>query len=135
MSPRWGSKPLITIVTVNYNGWDDTRLCLQSLSQLTVPAQVVLVDNGSRDDRCDEFRKEFPQVQVIRNAVNGGWAGGNNTGILSGVCNRARTKSFCSITTRSFRPNSSSRCWPRPMAIPTSAFSAQSSVSWTTPTQ
>jgi len=71
-----------SIVVVNFNGWEDTRLCLQSLAQLTVRAQVVMVDNGSRDDRCAAFRREFPQVQVIRNEFNGGWAGGNNTGIL-----------------------------------------------------
>jgi GT2 family glycosyltransferase len=69
------------VVVVNYNGWDDTRRCLRSLAQQTAPAAVVLVDNASRDDRCVEFRAEFPWCHVVRSPVNGGWAGGNNAGL------------------------------------------------------
>src|SRR5262249_58110863 len=42
---------------------------------------VVGVDNASADDPCAALRAEFPWTRVIRNRVNGGWAGGNNVGI------------------------------------------------------
>ncbi|MCE9529634.1 MAG: glycosyltransferase family 2 protein [Planctomycetes bacterium] len=71
----------IAIIVLNFNGWDDTRLCLRSLADLNTPATIVLVDNASTDDRLAEFRQEFPRIHTLRNAVNGGWAGGNNTGI------------------------------------------------------
>jgi GT2 family glycosyltransferase len=75
MSAMW-------IVVVNYNGLEDTRKCLQSLRAVPYPRlSVVLVDNASVDDPTPLIRNEFPRCHVVRNNVNGGWAGGNNTGI------------------------------------------------------
>jgi GT2 family glycosyltransferase len=69
------------VVVVNYNGWEDTRLCLRSLERLTVAASVVLVDNASTANRIAELGSEFPWCHFVHNTVNGGWAGGNNSGI------------------------------------------------------
>jgi GT2 family glycosyltransferase len=71
----------VWIVPVNFNGLDDTRKCLRSLAQLTTPASVVVVDNASIQDPTAALKAEFPHVNVVRNPVNGGWSGGNNTGI------------------------------------------------------
>src|SRR5260370_15466310 len=71
----------IWIVVVNYNGWEDTWKCLRSLTASTAPASTVLVDNASAQDRLAEARDRFPRCHAVRNPVNGGWAGGNNTGI------------------------------------------------------
>jgi len=73
--------PKVWVVVVNYNGWEDTQLCLRSLQRLTVLGSVVLVDNASTADRTAAVRAEFPWCHVVRDSVNGGWAGGNNTGI------------------------------------------------------
>lgn len=76
------SAPRVSIVTVNYNGTDDTHKCLRSLRALDYPnVEVVLVDNGSKPKVGDLFAREYPWVRVIQNPVNGGWAGGNNVGI------------------------------------------------------
>lgn len=69
------------LVIVNYNGWEDTIKCLHSVEPLISQCQTVLVDNASNDDRCDEMRKQFPWCHVVREAENGGWAGGNNAGL------------------------------------------------------
>ena len=69
------------LVIVNFNGWEDTVLCLQSLEPLRTQAETVLVDNASTENRCEEMKERFPWCQVIREAVNGGWAGGNNAGL------------------------------------------------------
>jgi GT2 family glycosyltransferase len=74
--------PNVWIVLVNYNGWDDTLLCLQSLEKLTVPASVVLVDNASRLNRLAEIEAKFPWCHLVANRINGGWSGGNNVGIV-----------------------------------------------------
>lgn len=71
----------VWIVTVNYNGLEDTRKCLSSLAQLSTPASVLMVDNASRIDPRIELQPAFPQVHFVRNDVNAGWSGGNNTGI------------------------------------------------------
>jgi len=71
----------IWIVVVNYNGWDDTRKCLQSLKQLADAASVVLIDNASRENQLAEFQAEFPWCHMVHSDTNGGWAGGNNLGM------------------------------------------------------
>ena len=73
--------PSVWIVPVNFNGLEDTRKCLHSLAALTTPASVVLVDNASDDDPTEVLKSEFPWANVIRNAVNEGWSGGNNAGV------------------------------------------------------
>jgi GT2 family glycosyltransferase len=73
--------PNVWVVLVNYNGLEDTRKCLRSLAALTAPASVVVVDNASKDDPGPVLAAEFPEVPFVRNPVNAGWSGGNNTGI------------------------------------------------------
>jgi hypothetical protein len=82
--------PRVSIVVVNYNGTDDTHKCLRSLRALDYPnAEVVLVDNGSTPPAGELFASEYPWVRVIQNAVNGGWAGGNNVGIRDALARGA----------------------------------------------
>src|SRR5207247_1369595 len=52
-----------------------------SLEALAHPAEIVVVDNASREDPTPTLAREFPRAHLIRNPVNGGWSGGNNTGI------------------------------------------------------
>ena len=74
--------PTVGIVVVNYNGLADTRECLRSLSAVNHARWFpVVVDNASREDPTATITSEFPGCTVIRRAVNGGWAGGNNAGI------------------------------------------------------
>jgi GT2 family glycosyltransferase len=73
--------PSVWIVPVNFNGLDDTRKCLRSLAELSDPATVIVVDNASKDDPTSVLCAEFPWAHLVRNPVNGGWSGGNNTGI------------------------------------------------------
>jgi GT2 family glycosyltransferase len=70
------------IVVVNYNGQNDTRKCLRSLAPMVSDSvSVVVVDNASAEDPAPALREEFPWCHLVHNSVNGGWAGGNNTGI------------------------------------------------------
>ncbi len=75
--------PRLWIVAVNYNGLEDTRKCLRSLTAVSYPfLSTVVVDNASAEDPSSFLRGEFPWAHLVRNEVNGGWAGGNNTGIV-----------------------------------------------------
>ncbi len=43
--------PKVAIVILNWNGWQDTLECLESIEKITYPNyEVILVDNGSVDD-------------------------------------------------------------------------------------
>jgi GT2 family glycosyltransferase len=55
------------------------------LSQKGVAFEVIVVDNGSTDGSPDFVAKNFPQVQLIRNARNLGFAIGVNIGIKAAI--------------------------------------------------
>ena len=76
------STPLISVVTVNFNGHDLTCAMISSLRRhVTVPLEIIVVDNGSKADEAAMIRAEWPDVKAIRSEVNLGFAGGNNLGI------------------------------------------------------
>jgi GT2 family glycosyltransferase len=75
------STKIVTVV-LTYNNYDDTRECLQSIAGLSYASnEVLVVDNGSRDDSIDKLEREFPTVAFLHNGENLGYAGGNNKGI------------------------------------------------------
>lgn len=76
------SPPSISAVVVTFNSTGTIRPCLESLLDQTVrPEKIVVVDNASTDGTADLVEKEFPDVKVIRNRENRGFAQANNIGI------------------------------------------------------
>ena len=72
----------VVAVVLNWNQWDDTRDCLASLRACGEDRpDVVLVDNGSRDGSPERIAAEFPDVTLLRQPRNLGFAEGNNVGI------------------------------------------------------
>jgi GT2 family glycosyltransferase len=69
--------PKVTIITLNWNGWQDTIECLESLYEITYDNyHIILVDNASTDESlakidayCRNKRKLTPDTaeHVIRN--------------------------------------------------------------------
>ncbi|WP_229365674.1 glycosyltransferase family 2 protein [Fibrisoma montanum] len=77
------NRPLISIITINYNQPELTRLFLNSVSQLTYPNfEVIVVDNGSQQDPTDHVRRsDFPEATLLLTGENLGFSGGNNVGM------------------------------------------------------
>ncbi len=77
------STNLVSVITVNYNGLDDTFSMLKSVyaANISVDFEVIVVDNGSETDPTESLKKAFPDVIVIRSEKNLGFAGGNNLGV------------------------------------------------------
>jgi GT2 family glycosyltransferase len=74
----------IAIITVNYNGSDDTIEFLDSLKQLSAVGyqlSVIVVDNGSSDNSVEKILKKHPNVDLLQTGENKGFAGGYNRGI------------------------------------------------------
>lgn len=71
------------IVILNWNTRDLLRACLKSVfaSQGTLSFCVCVVDNASSDGSAAMVRAEFPDVRLIENPVNNGYAAGNNLGL------------------------------------------------------
>ncbi|KXA94988.1 hypothetical protein AKJ37_07130 [candidate division MSBL1 archaeon SCGC-AAA259I09] len=50
--------PSVAIIVLNWNGWEDTIECLESVYHINYPNyEVVVVDNGSRDDSIQKIKK------------------------------------------------------------------------------
>lgn len=74
--------PSVAIVLVNWNGYDDTKKCLESLKLVSYSNfKVILVDNASNDGSGERLAGAFPEVVYIQNSENLGFTGGNNAGI------------------------------------------------------
>ena len=73
----------LSIVIVSYNAREHLENCLRSLFSAppSTPFHVVVVDNASSDGSVEAVRRGWPLVQVIAEARNRGFAGGNNVGI------------------------------------------------------
>ena len=70
----------LSIITVNYNGYEDTCALIDTIT-FSDNMEVIVVDNGSKINEATVIKQRYPQVQVIRSEQNLGFAGGNNIGI------------------------------------------------------
>ncbi len=73
----------ISIIIVNWNTRDILYNCLNSVFQETkgIIYEVIVIDNASIDNSVDMIREKFPQVILIENQENKGFAAANNQGI------------------------------------------------------
>ena len=75
-------RPLVSIISVNYNQSSVTCDMVASLRQITYPnIEIIVVDNASPTDDPTQIAESYPEVNLIRSASNLGYAGGNNLGI------------------------------------------------------
>ena len=75
------SKPLVSIITVNYNGLLHTQAFLDAMRrQSYTPIEIIVVDNASVDD-ASLLKVIYPEITLIKSEKNVGFAGGNNLGV------------------------------------------------------
>lgn len=77
-----GNPTEIAVVIPHFNGIDILRDCLTALYKNTfTDFKTILIDNGSTDGSQEWVRSAFPQVHLVENRENRGYAGGCNQGI------------------------------------------------------
>ena len=75
----------VAIIIVNYNGYLDTKACVESIQKIKVEKgllySIIVVDNGSsqQDEKCIEYLKNNTIFLEVNE--NKGFSGGNNIGI------------------------------------------------------
>lgn len=72
---------LISIITVNYNGFNDTCELIDTLPLNDDSLEVIVIDNASEKNEALLIEARYPNVKAIRSNTNLGFAGGNNLGI------------------------------------------------------
>ncbi len=83
---QMNEKCFLSIVIVNWNGSEHLRLCLLAIQEdlgngANRDVQVVVVDNGSRDDSISQARRTMPSAKVVELSTNEGFAAAVNKGI------------------------------------------------------
>jgi GT2 family glycosyltransferase len=74
--------PRIGAITLNWNRRDDTLRCIESLLETrNSELDVFVVDNASDDDSVNAIKHAFPEITLIQNDQNLGFAEGNNVAI------------------------------------------------------
>ena len=80
----------VSIVILNWNQWDVTVRCLDSLRLLDYHNfDVIVVDNASDTQPPAEIPSILPGIILIRNDANYGFGKGNNPGITRAIENGA----------------------------------------------
>jgi GT2 family glycosyltransferase len=76
------NKPLVSIISVNYNQAELTCKMVESLRNTSYGnIEIIVVDNCSPTEDPGIIKERYPEVQLIRSDTNLGFAGGNNLGI------------------------------------------------------
>ncbi len=70
--------PKTAVVILNWNGEKLLKEFLPSVIQNSKEAEVIVADNGSTDNSIEFLQKEFPQIRIIDNKENLGFAQGYN---------------------------------------------------------
>jgi len=72
---------VVSIVIVSYNTRRILDECIASIKRETaVSHEIIVVDNASRDDSTRMLKEKYPEVRLIENSENAGFAKANNQG-------------------------------------------------------
>ena len=72
--------PSVAVVLLNWNGKKFLAQFLPALLQSTYPGvQIIVADNGSTDDSISFLEHNYPEIQILSNPSNEGFAKGYNT--------------------------------------------------------
>jgi GT2 family glycosyltransferase len=83
LTSRASANPKLSIIIVCWNDIEVIPECLRSIHAETkeVDFEVIVSDNGSTDSSVQFIRDTYPNVRIVENGTNLGFAKGNNAGI------------------------------------------------------
>lgn len=80
----------IAVVIPNWNGADSIEHCLTSLQNQSQTVSTIVVDNGSSDESVALIQDKFPDVVLLQQTKNLGFAGGVNVGLRYAIDHGAK---------------------------------------------
>jgi GT2 family glycosyltransferase len=73
----------LAIVILNWNAVEDTINCVSKIVDwVHLKPAIFIVDNASKDNSAEIIRRAYPDIHLICNEENLGFAGGTNRGIM-----------------------------------------------------
>lgn len=81
MNPVQANNQRVCVIIVSYNFEPWIYKCLNSIEESTIIADILVIDNASKDRTCEIIRTDFPNVRLIENKVNLGFGKANNIGM------------------------------------------------------
>lgn len=80
---RSGSGVLVSIIVVSFNTREMTLACLRSVvAETHVPYELIVIDNASSDGSAEAIAAEFPDIHLMAETDNHGFAKANNIAAL-----------------------------------------------------
>jgi len=77
-------------LVLNYNNYADTVETIESVLSMNYDSNVILlIENSSDNSIIQKIRTAFPNLAIIENKKNLGYAGGNNIGIQAAIAGGA----------------------------------------------
>ena len=73
--------PTLAIAILNWNGKHWLEKFLPNVILYSKEAKIYVIDNASNDDSVEFLEQNFPNVIIIKNKINTGFAGGYNEGL------------------------------------------------------
>lgn len=74
----------LSVCLVSWNVWADLRACLLSLRENPgLHVEIIVVDNASSDDTVAQLEREFPEVELMVNTENRGFAAASNQALAA----------------------------------------------------
>lgn len=75
-------KKRIAVILVNWNSFNVTNDCINSLKKISSPTfQIIVADNGSEDNSGAKLLTLHPEIILLQLPENRGFTGGNNAGL------------------------------------------------------
>ncbi|GAA4106013.1 glycosyltransferase family 2 protein [Aquimarina addita] len=73
----------LSVIILNYNVRYFLELCILSVKKAltTIEAEIIIIDNNSQDDSCKMVQQHFPEITLLQNNKNVGFAKANNQGV------------------------------------------------------
>jgi len=78
-----GKAPLVLVVLLNWNSYEETRTAIESVQRMDYPNfRILIVDNGSQDGSVSALKAlSGERVDLLMSPVNTGYTGGCNLGM------------------------------------------------------
>lgn len=82
--------PKVAVVIPNWNGGKFLGKCLDSLLAQSIKSHIIVVENGSEDSSIELLETKYPQVTVLAQVKNLGFAGGVNVGLRQAISDETK---------------------------------------------